>query len=77
MNATAPFSSLRPVAVIIAEQISSQRRLALNCLASQSAKASNRTRAAFSAVEWNLITSRQYLAQLRAYSGLFSKVSIN
>ena len=35
---------------------------------------SNRTCAGFSLVEWNMTTSRQYLAQLRAYSGLLSKV---
>ena len=76
-NATAPFSSLRPVAVIMPGTIRSQGVLAWSRLASQSSSASNRTRAGFSLVAWNMTTSRQYLAQLRAYSGLLSKVSIS
>ena len=58
-SATAPFSSLRPVAVIMSATIASQGVLAWNCLASQSSSASNRTRARFSLVAWKLITSRQ------------------
>ena len=58
-SATAPFSSLRPVAVIIPATIVSHGVLAWNRLASQSSSASNRTRFRFSLVAWKLITSRQ------------------
>ena len=76
-SATAPFWSLRPVAVIMPETISSQGVLDANRLAIQSSRWSNPIRCAASLVAWNAITSRQYLAQLRAYSGLASRASIS